>query len=632
MLQLKHIELRRGTKLLFEDASMQAHAGQRMGIIGVNGSGKSSLFALILGELEADAGDLQLNPRDVIAHVAQQSPSSDQPALEFVMDGDGVLRQLQEDIARLEAADSHDERLHGLYEQMDNIDGFTAETRAARLLHGLGFEADVVRKPVNEFSGGWRMRLNLAQALMCRSDILLLDEPTNHLDLPTIVWLERWLKSYAGILLLISHDRDFLDGLCTHIAHIEHQGLKIYTGSYSQFEAVRAEQLALQQSMFVKQQKEIKHIESFVERFRYKASKAKQAQSRLKMLERMSKIAPAHVDSQFHFQFEQPDKLPQQLVQLEDASVGYGDSVIVDQIRFRLGAGDRIGLLGANGAGKSTLVKTLVDGSTLLAGERTDNKHTHIGYFAQHQLELLRMDCTPLWHVQRLAPDTREQELRSHLGHFGFRGERIDELVEPFSGGEKARLVLAMLVLQKPNLLLLDEPTNHLDLEMRHALSMALVEYSGALLVISHDRHLLRSVCDALYVVHNGQLHEFGQTIDDYPNWLKNQEAEVDDQSSPAAQSSPPSNKKKNRQEEARRRQLVKPQRDRVRKIEKSMNQQRTDLAAIEADLHDESLYTDADRKQEMTGLLQKQAELKSALDALEWEWLEASEALEKAM
>jgi len=631
MLQLKQIELRRGTKLLFENATLQAHAGQRVGVIGVNGSGKSSLFSLVLGSLEADSGELQLNPKDVIAHVAQESPHSNKSAVDFVQDGDHGLRQLQARINELEALDDHDDRLHGLYEQMDNIDGFTAETRAARLLHGLGFEADVIQKPVNEFSGGWRMRLNLAQALMCRSDILLLDEPTNHLDLPTIVWLERWLKSYTGILLLISHDRDFLDGLCTHIAHIEQETVKTYTGNYSQFEAVRAEQLALQQVMYTKQQKEIRHMESFVERFRYKASKAKQAQSRLKMLERMVKIAPAHVDSNFHFKFHEPDKQPQQLMQLEDATVGYGQTSVVNDIRLRLGAGDRIGLLGSNGAGKSTLVKSLVDGSTLLAGERTVNKHTHIGYFAQQQLELLRMDCSPLWHVQREAPDAREQELRNHLGRFGFQGDRITDPVAPFSGGEKARLVLALLVLQKPNLLLLDEPTNHLDLDMRHALGVALMEYSGALLVISHDRHLLRSVCDDLYIVHNGRLHEFTQSLDEYPNWLKAQDATSDDDPSSGTQVTSVSSKKQNRQDEAKRRQLLKPHMDRVRKIDRQMNQQRTDLAGLEKILIDETLYTDSSRQEEMTRLLQQQAGLRSSLETLEWEWLEASEKLEQA-
>jgi len=631
MLQLNDIELRRGVKLLLEHASLQVHAGQRMGLIGVNGSGKSSLFSLLLGQLESDAGSLQINPKDVIAHVAQESPSTGEPAIEFVQDGDQVLREVQAQIRELESADNHDERLHSLYEQMDTIEGFTAETRAARLLHGLGFAAEDVRKPVNEFSGGWRMRLNLAQALMCRSDILLLDEPTNHLDLPTILWLERWLKSYTGILLLISHDRDFLDDICTHIAHIEHETIKSYTGNYSQFEDVRAEQLALQQAMHVKQQREIKHIQSFVDKFRYKASKAKQAQSRIKMLERMSHIAAAHVDSHFHFQFEVPDKQPQHLQQLEDVSVGYGEQVIVDGIQLRIGAGDRIGLLGSNGAGKSTLVKTLVDGSTLLGGERTLNKYTEIGYFAQHQLELLHMDCSPLWHLQQQDPNAREQDLRNRLGHFGFQGERIDEKVAPFSGGEKARLVLALLVMAKPNLLLLDEPTNHLDLDMRQALSMALVEYSGALLVISHDRHLLRSVCDSLYVVHDGQLHEFDESIDDYPNWLKLQDAEVSENEESGTSAPPSASKKQNRQQEAAKRKALKPFSDKVRSIEKAMNQRKTKLADIETSLHDETLYSDASRKQEMKELLQKQAELKSELDDFEWQWLETSEALEQA-
>ncbi len=634
MLQLKQIELRRGSKLLFENASLQAHTGQRMGVIGVNGSGKSSLFGLILGQLESDAGELQLNAKDVIAHVAQESPSSSRSALDFVQDGDKGLRELQASISELEDKDSHDVRLHGLYEQMDNIDGFTAETRAARLLHGLGFAAAEMQKPVNEFSGGWRMRLNLAQALMCRSDILLLDEPTNHLDLPTIVWLERWLKSYTGILLLISHDRDFLDGLCTHIAHIEHQAVKTYTGNYSQFEAVRAEQLALQQSMYTRQQKEIKHMQSFVDRFRYKASKAKQAQSRLKMLERMVKIAPAHVDSNFHFQFLEPTKQPQQLLQLEDVTVGYGQTSVVNDICLRLGAGDRIGLLGANGAGKSTLVKALVDGSTILAGERTINKHTHCGYFAQQQLELLRMDCSPLWHVQRQAPDAREAELRSHLGHFGFRGDRITEPVQPFSGGEKARLVLALIILQKPNLLLLDEPTNHLDLDMRHALSVALMEYSGALLVISHDRHLLRSVCDDLYVVHNGQLHELRRPLDEYSNWLREQEAASDEQSektSSAAQNTRPASKKQSRQADAKRRQLLKPHLDRVRQTENHMEKLKSELNQLDLQLTDEALYSDPGRVQDIQQWSRRQTEIRTLISDLEWQWLEASELLEKA-
>ena len=465
MLALTNIALRRGRKVLIEKASLQVHAGQRMGVIGANGCGKSSLFSMLLGELEPDDGELALDSTDVIAHVAQESPHGGGAAVDYVMDGDQELREVQSLIAAGEA-DATKPDLHLLYERMETIDGFTAVSRASRLLHGLGFAADEYRKPVKEFSGGWRMRLNLARALMCRSDILLLDEPTNHLDLPAILWLERWLTHYEGILLVISHDRDFLDQICTRIAHIENEQISLFTGNYSQFETQRAEQLAQQAAMFSRQQKEIKHIQSYVDRFRYKASKARQAQSRLKMLERMEQIAPAHVDSPFRFHFFEPKKQPQHLLGLTDAAVGYGEHVILDGINLNLSAGDRLGLLGVNGAGKSTLVKALSTGSTLLKGDRVLSKDTKIGYFAQHQLELLRPEHSPIDHLRDYAPDDREQDHRNYLGRFGFSGERIFEPVEPFSGGEKARLVLALMIRQGPNLLLLDEPTNHLDLEM----------------------------------------------------------------------------------------------------------------------------------------------------------------------
>jgi len=631
MLALTNISLRRGRKVLIESASFQIHAGQRMGVIGANGSGKSSLFAMLLGELEPDDGELALDPKDEIAHVAQESPHGGGSAVDYVMDGDHELRAVQAAIAEGEAA-AHKPDLHLLYERMEAIDGFTAESRASRLLHGLGFAADEYVKPVKEFSGGWRMRLNLARALMCRSDILLLDEPTNHLDLPAILWLERWLKRYEGILLLVSHDRDFLDQICTRIAHIENEAINLFTGNYSQFESLRAEQLSQQQAMYARQQKQIKHIRSYVDRFRYKASKARQAQSRIKMLERMEQIAPAHVDSPFRFHFAKPQKQPQHLLGLTDAAVGYGDNVILDNINLNLSAGDRIGLLGVNGAGKSTLVKALSTGSTLLRGERALSKDTKIGYFAQHQLELLRPEDSPIDHLRDYASDDREQDHRNYLGRFGFSGERIFEPVAPFSGGEKARLVLALMIRQGPNLLLLDEPTNHLDLEMRQALSVALIEYTGALVVISHDRHLLRSICDELLIVHDGIVDRFSRSLDDYPTWLREQE-EKSEQAVAKWQGGPAKsvNRKQQRQEQAQRRQRLKPLYDKVRGVEKELASTRLRLIELEGRLADESIYSDPSRKDELTQLVQDQVAAKSTIESLEREWLEASENLEQA-
>ncbi len=625
MLTLQNISLRRGRLLLFEQASLRVHAQQRLGLIGRNGCGKSSLFALLRGELEADAGEVQLPADTVIASVRQETPDSDRSALDYVIDGDPELRRTLDAIEQAEG-DSDGSQLQTLHAVLEQIDGYTASARAGRLLHGLGFAAADLKRPVADFSGGWRMRLNLAQALMCRSDLLLLDEPTNHLDLPAILWLERWLKRYEGMVILISHDRDFLDALCTHMAHIEQQGLHNYTGNYSQFEAVRAERLALQQALFTRQQKEIKHIQSYVDRFRYKASKAKQAQSRLKMLERMEKIAPAHVDSQFRFRFLDPERQPQQLMTLDQGRLGYAQTVL-DEVRLEISAGDRIGLLGVNGAGKSTLVKALADGATLLEGERTVHKHTQLGYFAQHQLDQLRDQESPRWHMEQLDPTLKEQELRDFLGRFGFQGERVDEAVAPFSGGEKARLVLALLVLQKPNLLLLDEPTNHLDLDMRQALSMALMNYSGALVVIAHDRHLLRSVCEDLYIVHDGRVEHFQEDLDHYGSWLREQDGGHSTPGSPT----PTGNRKAERQASAQRRQALAPHRKRVKTIEQALAQARAALASVEQQLGDEALYqADADRKQLET-LLREQAEQKRIIEDAEWAWLEAAEALEQA-
>ncbi|MDX1380577.1 MAG: ATP-binding cassette domain-containing protein [Xanthomonadales bacterium] len=641
MLSLTEVTLRRGPRLLFADATFQAHAGQRIGLVGANGSGKSSLFAALLGELETDRGEIRLPPGARVAHVAQESPRGSHSALDFVMDGDAELRALQRAIGEAQTR-GPTAATHDLFERMEAIDGYAAEARAARLLDGLGFgEADLAR-PVGTFSGGWRMRLNLAQALMCRSDILLLDEPTNHLDLPAILWLESWLSRYPGILLLVSHDRDFLDALCTRIAHIEHEHVRLYTGNYSQFEDLRAEQLAQQEALYRKQQKEIRHIQSYVDRFRYKASKARQAQSRLKMLERMTRIAPAHVDSPYHFEFLEPPRQPQHLAQLESVTAGY-ERPVLEGVNLLISAGDRIGLLGVNGAGKSTLVKALADGSTLLAGERVVSRDTRFGYFAQHQLDQLDPRHSPLDHIRLLEPGTHESELRRFLGRFGFGDERIHAPVAPFSGGEKARLVLALMIRQQPNLLLLDEPTNHLDLEMRQALCRALVDFPGAIVLISHDRHLLRSVCDDLLVVHDGVVERFDRGLDDYPSWLAERQARATRGDSLPAADVPAArtdsgdadagavNRKRQRQLEAQRRQALKPLSDRVRRIEQGLVECRAALDRLESQLADPELYADPARKDEIGGLTRRQAELRTDLSNLEADWLDASEALERA-
>ncbi len=628
MLSLNQISLRRGANLLLEEVTFQAHAGQRLGLVGANGSGKTSLFSLIQGELESDAGEIFYPAHFRLSRVAQESPNSSKPVLEYVIDGDGELRSLQAQITA-EQALATSSKLHDLYEKLEIIDGFTAEARAAKLLAGLGFAVADMGNPVRSFSGGWRMRINLARALMRRSDLLLLDEPTNHLDLPAILWLERWLRRYEGILMLISHDRDFLDAVCTRVASIERLRISLYSGNYSQFEQSRSEQLALQQSMHERQLKDIKHLQGYVDRFRYKASKARQAQSRLKMLERMTVIAPAHVDSPFRFHFIEPERAPQHLLALESVCAGY-EQPVLNNVGLSITAGDRIGLLGSNGAGKSTLVKALADGSTILSGERHISKDTLVGYFAQHQLDLLRPEQSPMAHLRRLDEKSREQDLRNYLGRFGFGGERIFDPVAPFSGGEKARLVLALMIQQRPNLLLLDEPTNHLDLEMRQALSVALVEYSGAIVVISHDRHLLRSVCDTLLIVHDGEVSEFDQSIDDYPAWLQSQQG-IDKSAGYDNRSTTESiSRKQQRRQEAERRKALKPFLDEVRRTENRLAEHRMKLEILEKQLADDALYSDSERKGELTALVREQGETRALLDTLEWEWLHASERLEK--
>lgn len=632
MLQISDLSLRRGEKLLLHGANLTVHHGQKMGITGANGAGKSSMFALLRGELDADTGRCKVPPHYVVAHVAQETPALQQSALQYVLDGDPELMRIQQRLT--DKPDDTDALM-----QMEAIDGYTAPSRAAKLLAGLGFTEAGMQQPVSTFSGGWRMRLNLAQALMCRSDMLLLDEPTNHLDMDAILWLENWLKQYPGLLLLISHDRDFLDNVVQAIISFEQQCLQLYTGNYSAFEKAKAERLAQQQQAYEKQQEEIAHIRGFIDRFGAKATKARQAQSRVKALERMEVLGPAHVESGFSFTFPVADRLPNPLLSLSRASIGYAaDAVIASNVNLTLLPGSRLGLLGPNGAGKSTLIKSLASQLPLLAGERTEPQHLKIGYFAQHQLELLDANDTPMQIIQRMAPKMTEQEIRDFLGGYGFRGDMVVSKVEPFSGGERARLVLAILAFEKPNLLLLDEPTNHLDLDMRYALSMALQAYEGAIVIVSHDRHLLKMCCDELYLVANGKAEPFDDDMDGYVRWLQNQlSAEKSNASSAANAASHTDqavkeNSAENRQEQKRRaaelRQKLSPIKNRLSKLEKQLEVLGEQKEAVEAALADNSLY-EVDSAQKLADTLQQQRDIANELETVEEAWFEANMELE---
>jgi ATP-binding cassette subfamily F protein 3 len=629
MLRLTGLALRRGTRLLFEGVDLTVHRGEKLGIVGANGCGKSSLLALVRGELQPDAGDLRLSTGLTLSHVAQETPAVDDPAIEYVMDGDNELRAAQRALAQAEACgDGHRQaEWHG---RLEAIGGYTARTRAARLMHGLGFRPEQDEVPVSTLSGGWRMRLNLARALMCRSDLLLLDEPTNHLDLDAVLWLEDWLRAYPGALMLISHDRDFLDRVVDHMVHMEHQRIRRYPGNYSAFERQRAAQLANQQAAYHRQQREIRHIQRFVQRFRAKATKARQAQSRLKALERMELIAPAHVDSPFHFEFRAPERLPHPLLRLERAAAGYGETPVIQRVELALSPGQRIGLLGRNGAGKSTLIKLLAGGLAPLAGSREPAKGLETGYFAQHQLEQLDPRGSPLGHLQRLDGRAAEQPLRDYLGGFGFEGERAETPVAPFSGGEKARLVLALVVYRRPNLLLLDEPTNHLDLEMRHALTMALQGFEGAVVLVSHDRHLLLTVTDELLLVHDGAVSAFEGDLDEYPRWL----ARSREASAPQAGGGPKGHlaaaRKTRRREEAERRRRLQPLRSEANRLDGDLERLCARQAALERRLGEPDIYEESNRD-ELRSLLQERGELARALHEAEEAWLQACEALETA-
>ena len=636
MIVFSNLSLKRGQTELLENASATINPKQKVGLVGKNGCGKSSLFALLKKELTPEGGEINYPANWRVSWVNQETPALDISAIDYVIQGDREYCRLQQE---LERANEHNDgnaiaRIHG---QLETLDAWTIQSRAASLLHGLGFSQEETTQPVKAFSGGWRMRLNLAQALLCPSDLLLLDEPTNHLDLDAVIWLERWLVQYQGTLVLISHDRDFLDPIVTKILHIENQKLNEYTGDYSSFEVQRATKLAQQTAMYRQQQQKISHLQKYIDRFKAKATKAKQAQSRMKALERMELIAPAYVDNPFTFEFRPPLSLPNPLVMIEQASAGYGsgESVveILSKIKLNLVPGSRIGLLGKNGAGKSTLIKLLAGELTALSGTVQLAKGVQLGYFAQHQLDTLRADESALWHMQKLAPEQTEQQIRDYLGSFAFHGDKVNQAVKSFSGGEKARLVLALIVWQRPNLLLLDEPTNHLDLDMRQALTEALVDYEGSLVVVSHDRHLLRNTVEEFYLVHDKKVEEFKGDLEDYQKWLSEQNSTPENKVSEKVGDNENSvqNRKEQKRREAELRQQTAPLRKKITQLEEKMNKFSSELTRIENQLADAELYN-AENKEKLTALLTQQVDVKKALDDVETEWMTAQEELEEML
>ncbi len=643
MIRLQSLSLMRGTKPLFEQADLTLNPGEKIGLIGANGAGKSTLFAMLRDELHPDAGSIDYPKQWRVAHVAQETPALDRAAVDYAIDGDAQLRALEGELHTLEGqgaqADGH--RIGELHAKLADADAYTVKSRAEQLLTGLGFSEQQMTQPVASFSGGWRMRLNLAQALMCPSELLLLDEPTNHLDLDAILWLEDWLKRYPGTLIVISHDRDFLDGVTNVIVHIDERKLKRYSGNYSAFERQRAAQLELAQAMLERQQRKRAHLQSFIDRFKAKATKAKQAQSRVKALARMEELAPLRAAAEFSFEFREPERAPNPMLVLDKVDAGYrsdsGDEkIIVRGIEFALQSGQRIGLLGVNGAGKSTLIKTIAGDIPPLHGVARFGKGLVIGYFAQHQLEMLRPDDSPLMHLVRIAPDVREQELRDFLGSFNFPGEMVKSPIAPFSGGEKARLALALIVWQRPNLLLLDEPTNHLDLETREALTEALAQFEGTVLLVSHDRHLLRATADEFMIVADGRLRPFDGDLDDYRDWLFKSRMAVTPagpDASLASADTPALDRREQRRIEAEQRQrlssLRKPLEKRLQQVEAAMEKNEQERSLLEASLAQPDIY-DASRKEDLRKLLARQAEVRKSLDSLEAEWLELQDSLEQ--
>jgi ATP-binding cassette, subfamily F, member 3 len=623
VIQFKQLTFSRAGKTLVENASFQLHPGHRVGLTGANGAGKSTLFALLRSELVADVGELLMPPSWVIAHVAQETPALAQSALDYTLDGDEELRTLQ---AHLGSEQQDPLQVAEWHQRLADIQGYSAEARASALLAGLGFSQPQLSQPVSDFSGGWRMRLNLARALMCRSDLLLLDEPTNHLDIEAVIWLEGWLNAYRGTLLLISHDREFLDNTVNHILHIEQRQLTLYRGGYSDFERQRAEKLTLQQASYQKQQQQMAHLQKYIDRFRAQATKARQAQSRIKALERMELISAAHVDSPFSFGFREAGPAPDPLLVMNQVVLGYADKPLVKLAHLAIRPGERIGLLGKNGAGKSTLIKALAQSQTLLAGERVEGKDLRIGYFAQHQLEQLVASDSPLQHLQRLDPSARDQELLDFLGSFDFRGDMTRMPCGPFSGGEKSRLALAMLIWQRPNLILLDEPTNHLDIEMRHALSMALQAYEGGMVMVSHDRTLLATCCEKFVLVAAGQAAVFDGDLEDYKQFLLNaaQAGEVSSQSAPAKQNSYHQQKADRQARLTERRPLLKS----LASLESQLAQLEQEKQALQSKLADGDIYN-VEHRETLQALLIAQAQNQKQLDSIEAQWLDVQEKLE---
>lgn len=646
MIRFQQVSLMRGIKSLLQQADASLNPGEKIGLIGPNGAGKTSLFSLLNKDLQPDRGEVDFPAGWRISYVRQEIPALEKPALEYVIDGDTRLRELESKLAALEAAQSSTDNgleMAELHSHLEEADAYTVHARAGQLLLGLGFSQEELEQPVSTFSGGWRMRLNLAQALIAPSDLMLLDEPTNHLDLDAIIWLEDWLKRYSGTLIIISHDRDFLDGIVNVILHIDDKKLRRYNGNYTSFERQRAEQLVLMQSAIEKQAKKRAHLESFVRRFRAKATKARQAQSRLKALEKMEELAPLRAAAEFSFEFREPENSPNPLLVMENIQAGYpaldektAPATILSDINFSLQTGERIGLLGVNGAGKSTFIKTLAGELSPLGGRMTTGKGLHIGYFAQHQVDMLRNDESPLWHLARIAPDAREQDLRNFLGGFLFPGTMATSPIAPLSGGEKARLALAIIVWQRPNLLLLDEPTNHLDLQTREALTDALAQFEGTLVLVSHDRHLLRATTDHFLIVSNGTLAPFDGDLDDYRNWLYQtrlgKEPDMPPSANVSSMDAEPSRKAQRRIEAEERQQLSrlkKPIEERLKRIEREIEKLQPLKAAIDAQMAAPEIYA-PENKEKLKQLLVDQAYYAREIGLLEEEWLQKQEELEK--